>query len=130
MEPFCIYIILYSNCILMSITYNGGYPFKEPFYKNIYLCLSVYLNLVLIFGLFFWHMVEDLKMGGVLIYTFTIPHIDTKLMWQTTVFILFFNVGNIALANLIEVYSVTQKFKYHDQNKYMVKNSTVSVKVN
>ena len=75
-ETFSFYIILYVTNIFMCLAYNGGYPFKEPFYNNSALILCFFINITLMMGLFFVNFYEEMKIGGIIRWLFVVPHLE------------------------------------------------------
>lgn len=92
-ESFSFYIVLYVTNIVMCLAYSGGYPFKEPFYKNSALCICVFLNIFLMMSLFFVNIYEELKIGGVIRWLFVIPHLEKDYQLKTFAYLVIYIVS-------------------------------------
>lgn len=73
MEPFCFFILVGINSILMALSMNRGFPFKQGFFENKKLLAYVSFVLGLLLLLFNIEFFEGIFLGKFLIRLLVIP---------------------------------------------------------
>lgn len=124
-EAFIFFIVEGINFIIMAVSFNRGYPFKENFYHNFKQTIYVFFVLCFLISLYFVNFFEGIFFGRWWIETFKIPQIDTKSQNYFFLFMIALNMIQVLIDKITNEVYLLQIHKEYAKSRWKDKDFSV-----